>query len=97
MKAATFAAVITFAVVTVAGCATDAYGDHHQFAKEVSTSEGTVLANRDGMTLYTFINDAPEVSNCNGGKGFPRQGSLWWGFSCRDFAIVLHRLHLTLS
>lgn len=67
MQTTTFATVMTLAVITAAGCATDAYGDKHSFVKEVSTSQGTVLANRDGMTLYTFINDAPEVSNCNGG------------------------------
>lgn len=65
MKATTFATVMTLAVVTAAGCVTDAYGDAHSFVKEVGTSQGTVMANRDGMTLYTFIKDAPEVSNCN--------------------------------
>lgn len=33
----------------------------------VSTASGDVLAGENGMTLYTFKNDAEGVSNCNGG------------------------------
>ncbi|WP_166415967.1 COG4315 family predicted lipoprotein [Cochlodiniinecator piscidefendens] len=35
--------------------------------KEMNTPAGTVLANADGMTLYTFDNDTTGQSNCNGG------------------------------
>ena len=34
--------------------------------KMVSTSNGTVLANADGLTLYWFANDTSSQSNCNG-------------------------------
>ena len=67
MTRSIISSLLAVAFVTLAGCATDAYGDNHRFTKTVSTSEGDVLANLDGMTLYTFTKDAPEVSNCNGG------------------------------
>lgn len=33
--------------------------------KSVDTAKGMVLAGENGMTLYTFKNDAKGVSNCN--------------------------------
>jgi predicted lipoprotein with Yx(FWY)xxD motif len=35
-------------------------------AMEADSGMGTILVDADGMTLYTFDNDAPGVSNCNG-------------------------------
>jgi predicted lipoprotein with Yx(FWY)xxD motif len=34
--------------------------------KTVKTDKGDVLTGEKGMTLYTFKNDKPGVSNCNG-------------------------------
>jgi predicted lipoprotein with Yx(FWY)xxD motif len=36
-------------------------------AMTAATAAGTVLVGPNGMTLYTWDNDTPGVSNCNGG------------------------------
>lgn len=59
MKAITLAAA---ALIGLTACTT-AYAASAW--KTMDTSAGTVFADENGMSLYTFRNDAPGVSNCN--------------------------------
>ncbi len=36
------------------------------FSQLTTSSLGTYLTDKNGMTLYTFVNDKPDVSNCTG-------------------------------
>ena len=60
---------LTFAIGLAAGMgATAALADHHGGPVRVSGEGAQALfTDADGMTLYTFDNDTPGVSNCTGG------------------------------
>lgn len=61
--------LMIFAALTLAACATngsDMNLDDVPFEAR-DTSEGRVLANDEGMTVYTFGQDEPGQSNCYGG------------------------------
>lgn len=54
------------------GCSSTYAHDHKTTLTWVKTDAGTVLADMDGMTLYTFDKDKKGRSNCYGGCA-----SLW--------------------
>ncbi|TBR43892.1 hypothetical protein CBF23_003960 [Marinomonas agarivorans] len=50
----------------LAGCSTTYAHGHKTAFTWVDTNKGAVLANKEGMTLYTFDKDTKGVSNCYG-------------------------------
>lgn len=64
-----FTAVAVVAAAVVAGLAYAQDGEIMQMGPGamIETDLGYVLTGPDGMTLYTYDNDAPGVSNCDGG------------------------------
>lgn len=50
----------------LAGCTTTYAHDHQKTFTWVNTSKGSVLANQEGMTLYTFDKDTRGESTCYG-------------------------------
>ena len=58
----TLPAAAMLSLVAIAGASAEDYGPF----KTMATSVGTVLADPQGMTLYTFDKDAEGQSNCYG-------------------------------
>lgn len=61
-------ATLATTVIALAAC-TSAQADHHssKAIKKFKTSEGTILTDAKGMTLYTFDKDQAGISNCYDG------------------------------
>jgi predicted lipoprotein with Yx(FWY)xxD motif len=67
--------------------------EYETVIKEAVVGGETILTNADGMTLYTYDNDKPGVSNCNGGcaKKWPPLEATTEGLQEGDYSVITRK------